>query len=132
MEYLVNLFKNRNFLKVIEISSLLISKDPELPLAYSIKGLSLSALGKNKEAVKVFTDGIESNPNNSELCNNLAIIFQEQMNYKKAIFYSKQSIKLNQNSSEAYFTLGVSLNYLDRFDEATFREQKITDWMILI
>ena len=37
----------------------------------------------------MFTEGIKSNPNNAELCNNLAIIFQEQMNYKKAIFCEK-------------------------------------------
>ena len=118
-EFLVTLFENRHFLKVIEISSLLILKNSELPLAYSMKGLSLSALGKNKEAVEVFKDGIKTNPNNAELCNNLAIIFQEQMNYEKAIFYSKRSIELNSNSSESYFTLGVSLNCLNKLDEAT-------------
>ena len=73
-EFLVTLFENRHFLKVIEISSLLILKNSELPLAYSVKGLSLSALGKNKEAVEVFKDGIKTNPNNAELCNNLSLI----------------------------------------------------------
>ena len=41
LESLVTLFENKHFLKVIEISNLLILKNSKLPLAYSMKGLSL-------------------------------------------------------------------------------------------
>jgi len=119
IENLLQLFQKGLFDKTIELSGQVIAKNPYLALAYTLLSSSLSALGDKDAAIKCLLEGIKNNPNDSNLYNNLAIIYQGKKDYVNAQSYSIKSIQLNPNSSEAYFTLAVSLSYFDNMEEAT-------------
>ena len=123
-EDLIKCFREQNYKESALLSSNVILKDEYNVLAYSIKGLSLSALGEKDEAIKILLVGISKNPNNSDLCNNLANIYLEKHDFNKSKEYAKKAVSLNPFCSSSYFTLGVSLNACKETNEAIMAFKK--------
>jgi len=121
---LVRLFKDGFYHECINLSEKLLENQFMNSFIMNIYGTSLSFIGKKEQAIKIFLDGLIHFPKDCDLNNNLAIEYQHIGEYSKAEFYSKIAVSSNPHSSEAYFTLGVSLNLLNKLKEATFAYQK--------
>ena len=115
---LINCYHLNDFEKTIKFSFDLLSKNIEMPIIYSLLGLSLYHNGLKKDAIKVFETGISKNFNDAELFNNFAIVSQLLKDYKKAEELSKKAISINPNKSEFYFSYGISLYSNGKIDEA--------------
>ena len=81
---LINSYHLNDFEKTIKSSFDLLSNNIEMPIIYSLLGLSLYHNGLKKDAIKVFETGISKNFNDAELFNNYAIVSQLLKDYKKA------------------------------------------------
>ena len=70
------------------LSEILLKKIKKTALAFNILGLSDSALNQKDEAEKTFLKGIFYNPKDGSLHNNLANLYLEIKEYKKAKDFS--------------------------------------------
>ena len=115
---LIELFNNREFDTCIQEAKNLLTSKTSSPLVYSVLGCSLSFQNKFNKALEVFFEGINEYPNDGELYNNLATLYQKKHDYIKAEAASLMAIKLIPNSSISYFTLAITLNALKKTKEA--------------
>ena len=65
------LYKENKFNQVVKQSKLLIASDKSIPPYYNLLGLSLSKLGKDKEAETYFLEGIKRFPNEISFKSNI-------------------------------------------------------------
>ena len=117
-DQLFSTFNNGDFKSSKRLSEILLKKDQTNCLAFNILGLSESSLGQKDIAEKTFLKGIFYNPLDGSLCNNLANLYLETKEYKKAKDFSYKATSLSPNCSKSYFTLGVSLNACNKLSEA--------------
>ena len=117
-ENLILIFKSNDYEQAIFLSKLLIKKNVKNSLAYTILGLSLSSIGKKEDAEKIFLDGINNNPQSSDLYNNISNLYLEKKQFLNAKIFAKKAVFLNSYCSSSYFTLGVALNACNEVDEA--------------
>jgi tetratricopeptide (TPR) repeat protein len=66
----------------------------------------------------MFNNGLEKNPDSSELNNNLGSVYSDEGRYAEALPYYRKAIKLNPNLAAAYFNLAGALIQVKRVDEA--------------
>ena len=117
-DQLLSTFNNGDFKSSKRLSEILLKKDQTNCLAFNILGLSESSLGQKDIAEKTFLKGIFNNPLDGSLHNNLANLYLEINEYKKAKDFSYKATSLNPNCSKSFFTLGVSLNACNKLSEA--------------
>jgi len=73
--------------------------------------------GREKEAVSVYLKGLEVNPNDEKLLNNLGFYYKDQ-NPLLAIDYFSKAIELNPNYESARNNLAILYNYLEDYASA--------------
>lgn len=117
-DQLLSAFNNGDFKSSKRLSEILLKKDQTNCLAFNILGLSESSLGQKNIAEEIFLKGIFHNPLDGSLYNNLANLYLEIKEYKKAKDFSYKATSLSPNCSRSYFTLGVSLNACNEWDKA--------------
>ena len=117
-DQLLSTFNNGDFKSSKRLSEILLKKDQTNCLAFNILGLSESSLGQKNIAEEIFLKGIFHNPLDGSLYNNLANLYLEIKEYKKAKDFSYKATSLNPNCSKSFFTLGVSLNACNKLSEA--------------
>ena len=117
-DQLLSAFNNGDFKSSKRLSEILLKKDQTNCLAFNILGLSESSLGQKDIAEEIFLKGIFHNPLDGSLYNNLANLYLEIKEYKKAKDFSYKATSLNPNCSRSFFTLGVSLNAYNESDKA--------------
>ncbi len=77
--------------------------DPRLRVQ---RGIALSLLGRNAEAITVFKKLIETNPEMPGPYNNLAVLYANQGDYEKARQSLEQAVRANPGYATAYQNLG--------------------------
>jgi ketosteroid isomerase-like protein len=77
--------------------------DPRLRLQ---RGIALSLLGRNPEAITVFKKLVETNPELPGPYNNLAVLYANQGDYERARLSLEQAVKANPGYATAYQNLG--------------------------
>ena len=117
-DQLLSTFNNGDFKSSKRLSEILLKKDQTNCLAFNILGLSESSLGQKNIAEEIFLKGIFHNPLDGSLHNNLANLYLEIKEYKKAKDFSYKATSLSPNCSRSYFTLGVSVNACNEWDKA--------------
>ena len=115
---LIQSFKLNDFEQTIPLSKLSIRQNARNFVAYNILALSLSSIGKKKEAEEIFLEGISKNPKNNDLYNNLSNLYLEKRQFKDAKRFSQKAVFLDINCSSSYFTLGIALNACNEIDAA--------------
>lgn len=79
---------------------------PRDPMMRFLRGLSLSQLGRNAEAITTFTKITEDYPELPEPFNNLAVLYAQQGQYDKARTALEMAIRTNPSYATAYENLG--------------------------
>ena len=114
---ILNLFKEKNYKRVIESGLKLLKKNPKnYQLVYSI-GLSYVNLQNYTEAEKYF-DKLLYFQKKPELFYIQANIHKQLKKYDSAINYFEEAIRLNPHFSEAYNNLGNTKKRVGKIDEA--------------
>ena len=73
-QILINLYNAKRYEEVILKGKVLIKKFPNQLLFYNATSLSLSATGKNEEALKILSRALSQQNNNIHVLNNLGLI----------------------------------------------------------
>ena len=92
---IVNLYNSNKHEDVIIKSSTLLKKYPNQIFFYNASALSLSAIGKNKDALKILKKALIEQPNDFNVLNNLGLINFYMNNNKIAREYYERAISLN-------------------------------------
>ena len=75
----------------------MIKKFPHQLLFYNATSLSLSAIGKNEEALKLLSQALSQNNNDIYVLNNLGLINGNLNKNKQAREYYKKALSINEN-----------------------------------
>ena len=103
---LINLYTAKKFDEAIQKGKVLIKKFPDQIIFYNATSLSLSALGKNLEALKILKVALELNPKNISVLNNLGLINSKLNKNKEAREYLERVISINEKFTDALLNLG--------------------------
>ena len=103
---LINYYNSKNYNKVVQKGKVLIKKFPNQIFFYTATALSLSALGKNSEALQVLKVALELNPKNINVLNNLGLINSNLNKNKESREYHETAISINKNFIDALLNLG--------------------------
>ena len=116
-KYILVLFKEKKFKKVIKYGKKLLKKIPDDTYLLNILGVSSIKLEDYQDAEKYFKKLLffKQTP---KLYYNYGNILKKIKNYKEAINSFNKAIKLNPNFSEAYNNLGNVNKLIDENDEA--------------
>lgn len=83
-----------------------LAANPKDVQAQFIKGVILAEQNKRDEAIKIFTDITQKNPNLPEPHNNLAVLYADQGQYDKARKALENAIKTHPSYATAHENLG--------------------------
>jgi len=115
---LINLYNSKNFEDVILKGKPLIKKFPNQIIFYNAVSLSLSAIGKHEEAIKLLNDALKYDPNNIYAFNNIGLINSNINNFKIAREYLEKSLKINDKFVDAIVNLSNLALKEKKIDEA--------------
>ncbi|HEY5649348.1 MAG TPA: tetratricopeptide repeat protein [Nitrospiria bacterium] len=75
--------------------------------------------GRFNEAEQIFIKLLETNPKGyADICNRLGQIATQKGLFERAVEYFEQALKINPRYTDASLNLAVTLNELQKFDEA--------------
>ena len=125
-QIVVNLYNAQKFDEVVQKGKILIKKFPEQVIFYNATSLSLSALDRDKEALKVMKEALINHPKNIHVLNNLGLISGKLNNNKLAREYFSQALSLNNNFIESLVNLGnIELSEMNLEDCKTLYEKAL-------
>ena len=102
---LINLYNAKRYEDVILKGKILIKKFPHQLLFYNATSLSLSAVGKNEEALKILSQALSQNNNDIYVLNNLGLINGNLNKNKQAREYYNKALSINENFIDALVNL---------------------------
>ena len=107
---LINLYNAKQYEEVISKAKVLMKKFPSQLLFYNVISLSLSAIGKDEEALKILSKAINQQNNNIHVLNNLGLINGNLNKNKLAREYYEKALSINGNFIDALVNL-ANLNF---------------------
>ena len=115
---LINLYNAKRFEDVVSKGKILIKKFPNQLLFYNATSLSLSAIGKDEEALKILAQALSQQNNNIHVLNNLGLINGNLNKNKIAREYFDKALLINENFIDTLVNL-ANLNLKEnRIQEA--------------
>lgn len=90
-------------------------------------GIAYQQIGKTGEAERAFQDGLKMNPGYTECEANLAFLLVTQRRWQEALTHLQQVAAQNDRLWNVRFALGLSLENLQRKEEAVKAYQKLLD-----
>ena len=118
IQYLLNLYKSKQFLKAENINKQLLKVHYKEPFLYNSLGLILSAQNKISEAINTYEDGLKINPNFAEIYNNLGTTYKSINNFDKAKTFYYKAISIDKNKPEPFNNLGSLYLLINKYNEA--------------
>ena len=103
---LINHYNSKKFAEVVQKGKVLIKKFPNQLIFYNATALSLSALGKNYEALGILKLSLNLSPTNIFVLNNLGLIKSNLNQNKEAREYLEKAISTKKNFMDALLNLG--------------------------
>ena len=103
---ILNLYNSQNHEEVISKGKILITKFPNQLIFYNAVSLSLSALGKNEEALKIIEDALRLTTNDINVLNNAGLINFNLGRVVEAEDYFSRALKIVKNFPDALINLG--------------------------
>ena len=115
---LVNLYNQRQFIKVIEKTTEAIKRYPNSFMIWNLLGAAHKGLGEINKASKAFMKVTMIKPNYPEGFNNLGVTLKYLGNLDQAIEAYKRAISLKPDHYEAYYNIGIVLQEKGDFDKS--------------
>lgn len=100
------LMKQGQYAQALERAERYLSSNPKDPQGRFLKGLILTELNRQPEAIVVFTKLTEDFPESPEPYNNLAVIYAQQKQYDKARQALEMAIRTHPSYATAHENLG--------------------------
>ncbi len=103
---LINNYNSKRFAEVVQKGKVLIKKFPNQLIFYNATALSLSALGKNYEALNILKLALNLSPKNINVLNNLGLINSNLNQNKEAREYLDKALSIKEDFMDALLNLG--------------------------
>ena len=104
-QILINLYNAKRYEEVILKGKILIKKFPNQLLFYNATSLSLSATGKDEEALKILSKALSQQNNNIHVLNNLGLINGNLNKNTLAREYYDKALSVKENFIDALVNL---------------------------
>jgi len=115
----LTLKKMRKYREAAEAYHGAIRHNPTYTEAYVALGKIYTALNKHDDAVETYQKGVKNDPSSAKLYYELgAVYLNNKKDYQKAYQNFSKAVQLNPEYDLAFYSLGVSLTELARYDEA--------------
>lgn len=111
------LYEKEDYKELINTCDEILAQFPYNPKAMSFKGLSLHVLGENEEALKILEKGVEINPDNYYMKNNLAMVYYDMGDYETSLKLCEEGLKI-KDFDWLCINKFKNLVRLERYDEA--------------
>jgi predicted O-linked N-acetylglucosamine transferase (SPINDLY family) len=118
MNQAVQLFQKGNFEESNKLLTYILNIQAKNVDALHLKGVILGIQQKPKDAQQYFEKALKIKPNSSIINFNLAKSFSDSDNDIKAIPFHVATTRLNPKNYNAWLNYGISLDKLQRYDEA--------------
>ena len=115
---LVEVFRRGDYLKVLEISKLLISKNNKEAFLFNLKGMAEIKLNSFEESILSFESAIKIDQNYIEAYNNLATTYINLGQFETAISYLRKAIIIKPDYANAFHNLASAQNDLGKYEDA--------------
>lgn len=102
---LVNHFNSSRFDEVLNLSNLLLKKNPDNYIIYNILGATYSSLQDFKKSITYYKKALKINPNYSHGYNNLGVSYQHINEIDSAMQSYQKSAQLNPKYPGPYFNM---------------------------
>jgi predicted O-linked N-acetylglucosamine transferase (SPINDLY family) len=127
---LIELEKNKNFLKAIEYFDKAISVSPDYSEAYLDRGLALYALKRHEEALKSYNEAIALNSESAEIYINLGVILEVLNRWDEAFVSYDKAIAIKPNFEFLFGSrLHAQMNLCD-WTELSVQLQKLESSLV--
>tara|TARA_B100000989_G_scaffold298348_1_gene287216 strand:+ start:1307 stop:2881 length:1575 start_codon:yes stop_codon:yes gene_type:complete len=103
---LINHYNSKRFTTAVQKGKVMIKKFPNQLIFYNATALSLSALGKNYEAIDILKVALNLSPKNIYVLNNLGLIRSNLNQNREAREYLERAISIKENFMDALLNLG--------------------------
>jgi len=104
-------FALKDYKKAIEYADIIInSKSNYADYAYILKGSALDILGKSKESINVYKEGIKEFPNNYLLYYNIALTYYNLKDFKNSETNVQKALVIKPTHPSSHFLLGLIMN----------------------
>ena len=103
---------------IVEDSSQLITRNPDVAYHWTWRGVAYSRLGQNEKALADYSRAIELTPGNADYWLNRGTCYDELGQRDKAIADLSQAIKLKPNHPFFHFRLGQALERAGKSDDS--------------
>ncbi|MFQ5750778.1 MAG: tetratricopeptide repeat protein [bacterium] len=115
----LTLKKSRKFNEAISAYKATIRHNPSYIEAYIALGKLYSLMEMHDNAITTYNDAIAKDPSAYRVYYELGVVYRNnKKNYKKAAENFTKATQINPEYDLAFYSLGVSLTELSRFDEA--------------
>ena len=118
IQFALDAFKSGRILEAQDLTTQLISENPNVTFLYNLMGVILVEQNKPDEAIEYYEKGIKIDPNFSSIYSNLGLLYANKSEHIKAENFYKKSISLNYKNPEAHNNLGSLYKSLDKFKDA--------------
>ena len=115
---LVEVFRRGDYLKVLEISKILISKNSKEAFLFNLKGMAEIKLNSFEESILSFESAIKIDQNYIEAYNNLATTYINLGQFETAISYLRKAIIIKPDYANAFHNLASAQNDLGKYEDA--------------
>ncbi|BCL75729.1 hypothetical protein JHS3_14650 [Jeongeupia sp. HS-3] len=105
-EDIQQLLQTRQYAPALDRADKVLAKNPKDPQIRFMRGLALTELGRNDDAIKSFVSLSEDYPQLPEPYNNLAVLYAQQNQYDKARTALQMAIQTNPSYATAHENLG--------------------------
>ena len=115
---LIDIFRRGDFLKALEISKILISKNNKEAFLFNLKGMAEIKLNYFKDSILSFENALKIDQKYIEAYNNLATTYINLGQFEKAIDYLKKAITIKPDYANAFNNLASAQSDLGKYEDA--------------
>jgi len=102
------------------VTASLVDTHPAAPQAYGIYGDLLFQAGDKSGARAQYIKGVELDPSNFEVWQNIVAIDWEEQNYEQVVTHTEEALELFPNQALLYYYNGHALYLQKDYEESTF------------
>ncbi|MEL6534633.1 MAG: tetratricopeptide repeat protein [Bacteroidota bacterium] len=102
------------------VTASLVTTHPQAPQAYGIYGDLLFQIGDKPGAREQYLKGVEIDPSNFDVWQNIVAIDWEQQNYEQVVTVTEEALELFPNQALLYYYNGHALYLQNEYQESTY------------
>jgi protein O-GlcNAc transferase len=127
IESVIALYSLGHYQEVLDQIKVLNETYPNVPLLFNLVGACYKALGRLKEAAKMFETAVNIKPDYAEAHKILGITLKEFGEFEAAIASLKKAILIDSDYVDAHYNLAITLKDFDQLNDAVHSYKRVLE-----